>query len=100
MFNSDGPWENNPIDEPLEDPELFGDDASDFEEVQDENELCDCDPDYKEAVPIQRSAGASFGGFGGEIGDGTTVIVCKKCGGRFYEEEPEHQEARGNGWDF
>ena len=83
MFDNDGPWENNTIDDPIAEPE--------FEEVEDENDLCDCDPEYKESQTVQKSAGASFGGFGGQMGDGTTVIVCTNCGGRFYEEESENQ---------
>lgn len=98
MFDKDGPWENSPIDEPLADAELFGEDYAEFEEVDDKNDLCDCDPKYKDVVPIQRTTGASFGGFGGEIGEGTTVIVCKKCGGRFYENG--NDEGHDLGWTF
>ncbi|WP_338727195.1 hypothetical protein [Haladaptatus sp. DJG-WS-42] len=91
MFDNDGPWENNTIEDPLETA------PSEFEEVQDDNDLCDCDPEYKESQTVQRSTGATFGGFGGQMGDGTTVIVCTKCGGRFYEKDSDQQ--RGNGFD-
>ena len=36
---------------------------------------------------VLRAHGVNLGGFGGQVEDGTTVIVCTKCGGRFYEEE-------------
>ena len=86
MFDDDGFWENNTITDPVQDL-----DASDKTESQDseEKKLCDCDPKYKESQTIQRSTGANFGGFGGQVGDGTTVIICTNCGGRFYEEEYE-----------
>lgn len=92
MFDNDGPWENTTIGQsnPLEE------DQSEIKEVEDENDLCDCDPKYKESQTVQRSTGASFGGFGGQLGDGTTVIVCTKCGERFYEEETEED----NEWNW
>jgi hypothetical protein len=85
MFNNDGPRENTTIDA----PELFKDDPSEFEEVDDEDDICDCDPKYKDSHPIQQSAGVNFGGIGGQKGDGTTVIVCRNCGGRFYENKED-----------
>ncbi|WP_348609984.1 hypothetical protein [Halobaculum rarum] len=91
MFNNDGPWENNPIDE--EDP--FGEDESEYELIEDDSELCDCDPEYKESQVVQKSAGASLGGIGGQMGDGTTVIICTNCGGRFYEEEDDQHQNSG-----
>lgn len=90
MFDRDGPEENTPIDT----PELFEDDFAEYEEMDDENDVCDCDPKYKDSHPIQQSTGVNLGGFGGQVGDGTTVIVCRKCGGRFYEDQ---QEDSGSG---
>ncbi len=91
MFDNDGPWENDPID----DSDIFEAQNSEFEEIEDDDELCDCDPEYKESQAVQQSAGASLGGFGGQLEDGTTVIVCTNCGGRFYEEQDDHQMAGG-----
>ena len=83
MFDEDGLKENSPIT----DTHPF---ADEIEEVDDESALCDCDPEHKESQTVQQSTGLSVGGFGGQMGDGTTVIVCTKCGGRFYEnEEPD-----------
>lgn len=63
----------------------------DLETVEDESELCDCDPKYKETQTIQKSSGVSFGGFGGQVGDGETVIVCKNCG-KMFEVEDTRQD--------
>jgi hypothetical protein len=87
MFNNDGTEQNNTIEDPFNQSDLLEDPPSDFKEVEDDDELCDCDPKHKESQTVQRSAGASFGGVGGKVGDGTTVIVCTKCGGRFYEDK-------------
>lgn len=91
IFDNDGPWEDTTIDE----PELFQSDPSEFKKIEEENDLCDCDPDHKESQTVQRSAGASLGGFGAQMEDGTTVIVCTKCGGRFYEDESYNQDKNG-----
>ncbi|QKY20128.1 hypothetical protein B4589_006945 [Halolamina sp. CBA1230] len=74
-----------------EEPEL--------QQAENESELCDCDPDYKETAVIQKSTGASFGGFGGNRGNGTPVIICKSCGQQF--EATESSEGFGPGyiWD-
>ncbi|MFQ3285227.1 MAG: hypothetical protein ACI9TI_002597 [Natronomonas sp.] len=93
MFDNDGPWKNDTIEE----INLSGGEPSEYEEVEDENDLCDCDPQYKESQTVQQSAGANLGGFGGQVSDGTTVIVCTKCGDRFYEDKEETRG--GNGFD-
>jgi len=92
MFDNDGPWKDTTINQ--SDPLV--EDQGEFKEVEDENDLCDCDPEYKESQTVQRSTGASFGGFGGQLGDGTTVIVCTKCGERFYEGEA----GKNNEWNW
>lgn len=59
--------------------------------------LCDCDPEHKEVRTVQRSKGASIGPLGGRHGDGTTVIVCKNCGKRFYEDDSDSGPLSGQG---
>ena len=43
---------------------------------------------------VQRARGANLGEFGGQVEDGTTVIVCTECGGRFYEVESGGEKRR------
>ena len=49
---------------------------SEFETV---GETCDCDPEYKETEVIQESMGVHLGIFGGQVGIGDTVVICKNC---------------------
>lgn len=72
--------------DPLEGP-------AEVEQVEDENDLCDCEPKFKEAQTIPKSAGASLGGLGGQIGAGDTVIVCKNCGKMFDVEDTRKDES-------
>jgi hypothetical protein len=93
MFDNDGPWENDTI----EGTDPFSEDPSEYEEVEEESDLCDCDPKHKESQTVQQSAGVNFGGFGGKVGDGTIVIVCTKCGGKFRGDE--ERASGGSGFD-
>ena len=65
------------IDDPADDVEKTG-------------YLCDCDPKYKDTKIIQKSRGGTIGPIGGQQGAGTTVIVCRSCGRRFYEDDGEN----------
>lgn len=87
MSDRDNPFEDELFEESIIDSEPLYAKKGEYEKVEDDTELCDCDPEHKESQPIQRSRGVSLGTLGGEVGEGTTVIVCTKCGGRFYEEE-------------
>lgn len=58
-------------------------------EMEQKGELCDCDPEYKDTQTVQKSKGGNIGPIGGNHGDGTTVIVCRNCGERFYEDEDD-----------
>lgn len=62
-------------------------DKSEYTEVESESDLCDCDPKYKESQAVQQRKGGKLGPIGGQHGDGTTVIICTKCGKRFYEDD-------------
>ncbi|MDS0220143.1 hypothetical protein NDI54_02135 [Haloarcula sp. S1AR25-5A] len=71
--------DDGPVDEPI--------DKSQYTEVESEHDLCDCDPKHKETQTVQQKKGGKLGPIGGQHGDGTTVIICTKCGGRFYEDD-------------
>jgi len=58
-----------------------------YTEVETETDLCDCDPEHKETQTVQRNQGGKLGPVGGQRGNGVTVIICTKCGERFYEED-------------
>ena len=62
---------------------------SDFETV---DEKCDCDPAYKETAVIQESMGMNLGMFGGQVGVGDTVVICKNCHKLFAVEDTRQQK--------
>ncbi len=43
------------------------------------HDTCGCAPEYKETEVIQESMGMTLGLFGGQIGIGDTVVICKNC---------------------
>jgi hypothetical protein len=47
--------------------------------VETVEETCNCDPEYKETAVIQESMGMTLGMFGGRVGLGDTVVICKNC---------------------
>jgi hypothetical protein len=71
--------DDGPVDTPL--------DKSQATKIENESDLCDCDPKHKETQTVQQKRGGKLGPIGGQHGDGTTVIICTKCGGRFYEDD-------------
>lgn len=88
MFNS----EDEPFDDPAEDfydplEDMFVDfTVESIESVgpnQSSDDLkskaCDHSADKKEIKTIPQSAGASFAGFGANLGAGAVVLVCKEC---------------------
>jgi hypothetical protein len=69
------------------------------EEAEDESDLCDCDPKHKETQVIQKSKSGRLGPLGGGSGDGTPVIICKNCGGKFEAKEDDGGFGPGLVWD-
>ena len=123
MFGGDGPHNNDSIvdsldgegrekefEDPLSDidlaigdfglPEAGTGDRKEVEDVDDDGNLCGCDPEYKhpETVLKERGAsiGAGIGSIGGQYAEETTVIICTDCGNRFYEDE-SHSNSGGLG---
>lgn len=94
MFDDDGDAENTTIGDQVE--SIFDD--SDSPGLDEDDEICDCHPDYKEVVPLQKLKGASIGAIGGQMGGGSAVVVCKNCNGRFEKKEGNNE---ASGWgDF
>ena len=73
MFDNDGPWKNDTIEE----INLSGGEPSEYEEVEDENDLCDCDPQLSSEIHNTRSRrlfnsrqGRTSGGSVGKLATG------------------------------
>lgn len=54
---------------------------------------CNCDPDYKETAVIQESMGMNLGLFGGQVGIGDTVVICKNCHKMYAVEDTRRSDA-------
>lgn len=70
-----------------------------FQEAEEESDLCDCDTKHKETQVIQKSTGANIAGLGGKRGTGTPVIICKKCGEQFEVKDGSEGFGPGIIWD-